>query len=78
MISFSAWTFSIVFIGISMTILCEILMKDVGPKSMQDIAEVIRLGSEGFFVTQYGTIFFYAGCTAIGLFTMYAFREIPA
>ena len=78
MISFSAFTFSIVFIGIAMWILCEILIKDVGPKGMQEIAEVILQGSEGFFVTQYGTIFFYAGCTSVGLFAMYAMRDIPA
>lgn len=45
---------------------------------MQDIAEVIREGSEGFFITQYGTIFKYAFLTSIGLFFMYACREIPA
>lgn len=58
--------------------LCEILKKDVGPKKMQDIAEVIREGSEGFFMTQYGTIFKYAGMTSVGLFIMYLFRDIPA
>jgi len=50
-ISFSAFTISLVFIGISVWMLCEILKKDVGPRGMQDIAEVIREGSEGFFVT---------------------------
>lgn len=51
LISFSAWNFSLLFIFISIGILCEILNKDVGPKAMQDIAEVIREGSEGFFIT---------------------------
>jgi Na+/H+-translocating membrane pyrophosphatase len=51
MISFSAFIISIVFMGISVWMLCEILKKDVGPKSMQDIALTIREGSEGFFVT---------------------------
>lgn len=78
LISFSAWNFSVVFIVISILILCEILNKDKGPKAMQDIAEVIREGSEGFFITQYGTIFKYAFLTSIGLFFLYAFREIPA
>lgn len=78
LISFTAWNFSILFIFISLWILCEILNKDVGPKAMQDIAEVIREGSEGFFITQYGTIFKYAFLTSIGLFFLYAFREIPA
>jgi Na+/H+-translocating membrane pyrophosphatase len=40
---------SIVFLLISLWILCEILKKDTGPRNMQDIAEVIREGSEGFF-----------------------------
>lgn len=78
LISFTAWNFSILFIIISIWILCEILNKDTGPKAMQDIAEVIREGSEGFFITQYGTIFKYAFLTSIGLFFLYAFREIPA
>jgi len=78
MISFSAFTFSIVFMGISLNMLVEILRKDMGPRSMQEIAEVIREGSEGFFITQYGSIFKYAFMTAIALFIMYAFREIPA
>jgi len=77
-ISFSAWVLSIVFLLISLWILCEILKKDTGPRNMQDIAEVIREGSEGFFITQYGTIFKYAFITAIGLFIMYATRDIPA
>ena len=50
-ISFTAFIFSLVFLGISMWMLCEILKKDCGPRAMQDIAEVIREGSEGFFVT---------------------------
>jgi len=51
MISFSAFTISIVFMGISMNILVDILKKDMGPRCMQEIAEVIREGSEGFFIT---------------------------
>jgi hypothetical protein len=51
MISFSSWIFSIVFLLIALNMLCEILKKDSGPRNMQDIAEVIREGSEGFFIT---------------------------
>jgi hypothetical protein len=51
MISFTAFIVSLVFLGVSMWMLCEILKKDLGPRSMQDIAEVIREGSEGFFMT---------------------------
>ena len=78
LITFIAWIFSVVFICISFWMLCEILLKDQGPRGMQEIAEVIREGSEGFFVTQYGTIFKYAFLTSIALFIMYALREIPA
>ena len=78
MITFSAFTFSIVFMGISMNMLVEILKKDMGPRSMQEIAEVIREGSEGFFITQYGSIFKYAFMTSMALFVMYAVREIPS
>jgi len=34
LISFGAFTFSWVFIGVSLWMLCEILKKDVGPRSM--------------------------------------------
>jgi len=51
LVSFMAWNISIFFVFVSLWILCEILQKDVGPKAMQDIAEIIREGSEGFFVT---------------------------
>ena len=34
MISFSAWNFSVVFILISIWMLCDILNKDIGPKAM--------------------------------------------
>ena len=50
-ISFSAFVFSIVFLIVAMYMLCDILSKDCGPRNMQDIAEVIREGSEGFFIT---------------------------
>jgi len=51
LISFAAFDISLCFIGVSLNMLCDILRKDVGPRSMQEIAEVIREGSEGFFVT---------------------------
>ena len=34
LICFIAWTFSVVFIGISLYMLCEILNKDQGPRGM--------------------------------------------
>ena len=42
---------------------------------MQEIAEPIREGSEGFFVTQYGTIFKLAFLCSVGLFFIYQARE---
>ena len=50
-ISFSAFVVSITFLFVAFIMLCEILKKDVGPKKMQDIPELIREGSEGFFIT---------------------------
>lgn len=45
---------------------------------MQDVAEPIREGSEGFFMTQYGTIFKFSFVVAIALFCIYAIREPAA
>lgn len=42
---------------------------------MQEIAEPIREGSEGFFMTQYGTIFKLSFACSIGLFLIYAMRD---
>ena len=39
------------------------------------MAEPIKEGSEGFFITQYGTIFKLAFVCSIGLFIIYNFRE---
>lgn len=75
LIAFIAMVFALFFIGISMNMLGWILDKDIGPRSMQEVAETIKEGSEGFFKTQYGTIFKLAFVTAIGLFFIYAMRE---
>lgn len=56
-IAFTALVVSIVFMGISVWMLCWILDKDQGTRAMQDISDPIKEGSEGFFITQYGTIF---------------------
>jgi len=42
---------------------------------MKEVADPIREGSEGFFITQYGTIFKLAFCVSIALFFIYAVRE---
>lgn len=75
LVAFATMTISIMFVGVSLNMLGWILDKDIGPRSMQEIAEPIREGSEGFFKTQYGTIFKFAFATAIGLFFLYNMRE---
>ena len=75
LVAFVTMIWSLMFVGISMNILGWILDKDIGPRSMQEVAEPIKEGSEGFFKTQYGTIFKFAFITAIGLFFLYAMRE---
>lgn len=51
LICFTSWIFSLLFMAVGVWMLCEILCKDEGPRAMQDIAVVIREGSEGFFAT---------------------------
>jgi hypothetical protein len=51
LIAFTSMTISIVFMCISMWMLCWILDKDQGPRSMQDVSDAIKEGSEGFFKT---------------------------
>ena len=75
LVAFVTLVVSLIFIGISLHMLGWILDKDIGTRSMQEIAEPIKEGSEGFFMTQYGTIFKLAFCTAIGLFIIYSMRE---
>ena len=75
LIAFVAMVFALFFIGFSMHMLGWILDKDIGPRSMQEVAEPIKEGSEGFFKTQYGTIFKLAFATSLGLFFIYACRD---
>ena len=75
LVAFVTMVISISFIAISMNMLGWILDKDIGPRTMQEIAEPIKEGSEGFFITQYGTIFKLAFATAFGLFLIYNMRE---
>lgn len=42
---------------------------------MQDVSDSIREGSEGFFITQYGTIFKLALVTSVVLFFVYLNRQ---
>jgi len=75
LMAFVAMVNALCFVGISLYLLGWILDKDIGPRSMQEIAEPIKEGSEGFFKTQYGTIFKLAFATAFGLFFIYNLRE---
>jgi inorganic pyrophosphatase len=75
LIAYSALTVSVTFILISIGLLGWILAFPVGPRAMQEISETIREGSEGFFMTQYGTISKFAVVTSIVLFFIYAIRD---
>ena len=75
LIAFFALLTSIEFIFISLWILCWILEKDPGSRAMQEVSDPIREGAEGFFVTQYGTIFKLALLTSFALFLIYLYRS---
>jgi len=63
------------FIGFSVWLLGQILDHHTGTRAMQEVADPIREGSEGFFMTQYGTIAKLAISCSIGLFFIYTMRE---
>jgi hypothetical protein len=71
LIAFSAFAYSIFFMAFSAWLLCWILDKDVGTRAMQDVSDPIKEGSEGFFITQYGTIFRLALVSSVLLFIVY-------
>jgi len=51
LIGFTAFVISCAFIAFSIYMLGQILDNPVGTKAMQDVADPIREGSEGFFMT---------------------------
>ena len=75
LIAFTAFIISLMFIGLSIWLLGWILDNETGPRSMQEVAETIKEGAEGFFKTQYGTIFKLAFLCSILLFAIYCFRD---
>lgn len=75
LICFSAFMISCGFIVFSIWMLGQILDNSTGTKAMQEVADPIREGSEGFFMTQYGTIFKMSFLCSILLFFIYAVRE---
>jgi H+-translocating diphosphatase len=72
------WTlfFSLALITYSLKILLRILLKDTGNERMIEIADAIREGSEGFFMTQYNAIFKLSIIFGIILFVFYIGRNI--
>ena len=74
-IAFGALVVSFAFMIFSVWILCEILDKDQGSREMQDVSDPIKEGSEGFFITQYGTIFKLALVCSFLLFLVYLSRS---
>lgn len=72
------WTlfFSVAMIAYSLKILFKILLKDTGNDRMMEIADAIREGSEGFFITQYTAIFRLSIIFGIVIFVFYVQRNI--
>ncbi len=75
LISFFAFLVSIGFIIFSIWLLGQILDNNTGTRAMQEVADPIREGSEGFFMTQYGTIFKLSFVCSLLLFGIYAIRD---
>jgi len=68
--------FSIVALVYSILLLIDILSKETGNDKMLEIADAIREGSEGFFLTQYTTIFQLSIVFGIAIFLFYLGREV--
>lgn len=70
--------FSISMILYSIKILRRILDKDIGNERMVEIADAIREGSEGFFMTQYSAIFKLSIIFGIVIFIFYLGRNLSS
>ena len=70
-IVFATFIISLFSMLFSVWLLAWILRHDTGSQAMQDVALPIKEGSEGFFKTQYGTIFRLAFVFSVILFVMY-------
>jgi len=68
--------FSIVCLIYSIFIMVDILKRETGTEQMLEIADAIREGSEGFFSTQYSTIFKLSLVFGVAIFLFYFEREI--
>jgi len=68
--------FSLLALIYAFYILVDILNKDTGNERMIEIADAIKEGSEGFFITQYSTIFKLSLVFGIAIFFFYFGREV--
>lgn len=68
--------FSIVALIYALLLLVDILSKETGNDRMLEIADAIREGSEGFFLTQYTTIFQLSIVFGVAIFLFYLGREV--
>ena len=68
--------FALMALIYSLFILVDILSKETGNDKMIEIADAIREGSEGFFVTQYTTIFQLSIVFGVSIFLFYIGREV--
>lgn len=68
--------FSLAMIVYSLKILIRILVKDTGNERMIEIADAIREGSEGFFITQYSAIFKLSLLFGVIIFLFYFGRSL--
>jgi len=68
--------FSLVALIYAILILIDILSKETGNDRMLEIADAIRDGSEGFFLTQYSTIFQLSIVFGVAIFLFYIGREV--
>ena len=74
MVAFTTLMVSLWFIMVSIWMLVWILKKDCGTEKMIEISETIKEGSQGYFKTQYTSIFKLALLFGAGIFLMYLFR----
>jgi H+-translocating diphosphatase len=68
-------TIALSAIILSLYLLMDILIKDKGSHTMQEISQPIKEGSEGFFKTQYGTMLKIAFAVTILLFGVYMLKS---
>lgn len=74
-VAFTTLMVSIWFILVSVWMLVWILRQDCGSEKMIEISDTIKEGSEGYFKTQYGTIFKMSGFIAVAILFLYLFRS---